>query len=205
MRAFSTFAPTRRNCYWSISANLFSGSPPDMLGSMSLYLGVIFERWQLGATIMRRSCVLRLLTANWSSLLGRSAVTSSVGSKGKAGGQRHRDLKREFPKMRTFSRRNLKYMRSFAEVWADEEFVQQVAAQLPWVHLLPATFGKSLVLFQSPPGSAMPADGRSWSRAFSIASTCIRRGYRASGALMGRHHFQRRGQLLEKYFRAVIC
>jgi predicted nuclease of restriction endonuclease-like (RecB) superfamily len=44
------------------------------------------------------------------------------------------DLKREFPDMKGFSPRNLKYMRRFAEVWADDEFVQQVAAQLPWFH-----------------------------------------------------------------------
>ena len=44
------------------------------------------------------------------------------------------DLKREFPDMKGFSPRNLKYMRRFAEAWAEEEFVQQVAAQLPWFH-----------------------------------------------------------------------
>jgi len=36
--------------------------------------------------------------------------------------------------MKGFSPRNLKYMRRFAEVWAEQEFVQQVAAQLPWFH-----------------------------------------------------------------------
>jgi predicted nuclease of restriction endonuclease-like (RecB) superfamily len=44
------------------------------------------------------------------------------------------DLKREFPDMKGFSVRNLKYMRRFAQVWTDDEFVQQVAAQLPWFH-----------------------------------------------------------------------
>jgi predicted nuclease of restriction endonuclease-like (RecB) superfamily len=44
------------------------------------------------------------------------------------------DLKRAFPEMKGFSPRNLKYMKRFAEVWAEEEFVQQVAAQLPWFH-----------------------------------------------------------------------
>jgi hypothetical protein len=33
-----------------------------------------------------------------------------------------------------FSPRNLKYMRAFAEAWPDEQFVQQVAAQMPWFH-----------------------------------------------------------------------
>ena len=36
--------------------------------------------------------------------------------------------------MKGFSVRNLKYMRRFAEVWTEDEFVQQVAAQLPWFH-----------------------------------------------------------------------
>jgi predicted nuclease of restriction endonuclease-like (RecB) superfamily len=44
------------------------------------------------------------------------------------------DLKRAFPEMKGFSPRNLKYMRAFAEAWPEEEFVQQVAAQIPWFH-----------------------------------------------------------------------
>lgn len=44
------------------------------------------------------------------------------------------DLMKEFPEMKGFSVRNLKYMRKFAEVWRDTQFVQQVAAQLPWFH-----------------------------------------------------------------------
>jgi predicted nuclease of restriction endonuclease-like (RecB) superfamily len=45
-----------------------------------------------------------------------------------------KDLKREFPEGKGFSVRNLKYMRAFAEAWADEAFVQQAAAQMPWFH-----------------------------------------------------------------------
>lgn len=44
------------------------------------------------------------------------------------------DLKREFPEMKGFSSRNLKYMRAFAEAYPDEQFVQQVVAQIPWGH-----------------------------------------------------------------------
>ena len=44
------------------------------------------------------------------------------------------DLKKAFPEMKGFSPRNLKYMRAFAEAWPDEQFVQQVAAQIPWFH-----------------------------------------------------------------------
>ena len=45
-----------------------------------------------------------------------------------------RDLRREFPTMRGFSRANLFYMRAFAEAYPDEQFVQQLAGQLPWWH-----------------------------------------------------------------------
>ena len=45
-----------------------------------------------------------------------------------------KDLKHEFPDMKGFSSRNLKYMRSFAEAWSDEQIVQQVVAQIPWGH-----------------------------------------------------------------------
>lgn len=45
-----------------------------------------------------------------------------------------KDLRSEFPEMKGFSPRNLKYMRAFAEAYADEQFVQQVVAQIPWGH-----------------------------------------------------------------------
>lgn len=44
------------------------------------------------------------------------------------------DLLHEFPDMKGFSVRNLKYMRKFAGAWCDSQFVQQVAAQIPWFH-----------------------------------------------------------------------
>ncbi|MGA7523572.1 MAG: DUF1016 N-terminal domain-containing protein [Acidobacteriaceae bacterium] len=43
-------------------------------------------------------------------------------------------LAKSFPGIRGFGARNLKYMRAFAEAYPDEEFVQQVVAQLPWGH-----------------------------------------------------------------------
>ncbi len=44
------------------------------------------------------------------------------------------DLTAAFPDMKGFSRRNLLYMRSFAQAWPEIEFVQEVLAQLPWYH-----------------------------------------------------------------------
>jgi predicted nuclease of restriction endonuclease-like (RecB) superfamily len=70
--------------------------------------------WQIGRDILERQA-----RESWGAkVIDRLAV----------------DLKRAFPDMKGFSPRNLKYMRRFAEVWAEEEFVQQVAAQLPWFH-----------------------------------------------------------------------
>lgn len=45
-----------------------------------------------------------------------------------------KDLHSEFPDMRGFSSRNLKYMRAFADAWPENAIVQQLAAQLPWFH-----------------------------------------------------------------------
>ena len=44
------------------------------------------------------------------------------------------DLRKTFPDMKGFSARNLKYMRAFAQAYPDEQFVQQVVAQIPWGH-----------------------------------------------------------------------
>jgi predicted nuclease of restriction endonuclease-like (RecB) superfamily len=45
------------------------------------------------------------------------------------------DLKADFPTMKGFSPRNLKYMRRFADLWPDPEIVQQLLHNLPWFHL----------------------------------------------------------------------
>ncbi len=44
------------------------------------------------------------------------------------------DLKSEFPQMKGFSPRSLKYMRKFAQEYPDYEFVQAPLAQLTWYH-----------------------------------------------------------------------
>ena len=44
------------------------------------------------------------------------------------------DLSHAFPMMKGFSRRNLHYMRAFAEAYPTEDIVQQVVAQIPWGH-----------------------------------------------------------------------
>lgn len=71
--------------------------------------------WQIGRDILQRQA-----EQGWG-----SKVIERLG----------RDLREAFPEMKGFSARNLKYMRAFAEAWPDGQFVQQVAAQLPWFHL----------------------------------------------------------------------
>lgn len=46
------------------------------------------------------------------------------------------DLRLEFPEMKGFSSRNLMYMRTFAETYANEPIVQQLVAQFPWGHIV---------------------------------------------------------------------
>jgi predicted nuclease of restriction endonuclease-like (RecB) superfamily len=50
--------------------------------------------------------------------------------------QLSKDLASEFPEMKGFSVRNLKYMRKFASEYPDAQFVQQLVAQLPWGHIV---------------------------------------------------------------------
>ncbi|MDR0920525.1 MAG: PDDEXK nuclease domain-containing protein [Oscillospiraceae bacterium] len=45
-----------------------------------------------------------------------------------------RDIKLEFPNIKGFSVRNLKYMKKFAEIVLDFEIVQTLSAQLSWSH-----------------------------------------------------------------------
>jgi len=45
-----------------------------------------------------------------------------------------RDIALEFPALRGFSQRNLKYMSKFAKIYADSPIVQQVLHNLPWRH-----------------------------------------------------------------------
>lgn len=45
------------------------------------------------------------------------------------------DLKVEFPEMKGFSPRNLRYMRRFSELWPEPEVWQRLLPNLPWFHL----------------------------------------------------------------------
>ncbi len=45
-----------------------------------------------------------------------------------------KDLKAAFPEMRGFSARNLRYMKSFAEAYPNEQFLQAAPAKITWYH-----------------------------------------------------------------------
>jgi predicted nuclease of restriction endonuclease-like (RecB) superfamily len=44
------------------------------------------------------------------------------------------DLRHAFPEMKGFSARNILYMKQLANAYPEEQFAQQLAAQIPWFH-----------------------------------------------------------------------
>ncbi len=84
--------------------------------ALSVNRELILLYWQIGCEILTRS-----QQQGW----GAKVVTKLA-----------KDLKNAFPQMKGFSERNLKYMRTFAETYPDEQIVQQLVAQIPWGHNL---------------------------------------------------------------------
>ena len=82
--------------------------------ALSVNRELVLLYWQIGKEILQRQ--------------------ESEGWGAKVIEQISRDLSSEFPEMKGFSSRNLKYMRKFAEAWSNEQLVQQLAAQIPWFH-----------------------------------------------------------------------
>ena len=70
--------------------------------------------WQIGKEILKRQ-----ETQGWG-----SGVIPKLA----------KDLKKEFPDMRGFSRSNLTYMRAFALAWPDESFILNHGGKIPWKH-----------------------------------------------------------------------
>ncbi len=60
-------------------------------------------------------------------------------------------MKKEFPDLKGFSKRNIKYMKQWYLFWTTEDaIVQQLVAQIPWGHnivILAKTKNKSEALF----------------------------------------------------------
>jgi predicted nuclease of restriction endonuclease-like (RecB) superfamily len=84
--------------------------------SLSVNRELVLLYWQIGRDILARQ-----EAQGWGAkVIDRLAV----------------DLRREFPEMKGFSSRNLKYMRAIAEAWPVRQFVQEVLAQITWYHNL---------------------------------------------------------------------
>jgi predicted nuclease of restriction endonuclease-like (RecB) superfamily len=82
--------------------------------SVSVNRELILLYWEIGRLILQRQ-----EAEGWGAkVIDRLAV----------------DLGREFPDMKGFSSRNLKYMRAFAEAYPARAFVQEVLAQITWYH-----------------------------------------------------------------------
>lgn len=64
------------------------------------------------------------------------------------------DLSKEFPDMKGFSPRNLKYMRSFAVAWPDKTIVQRLVAQIPLKRKNKLIAGYALSGYSKPMGVA---------------------------------------------------
>lgn len=122
-----------------------------------------------------RAANTELLSLYWN--LGRSIFERQQehGWGAKVIDQLAQDLRAEFPHMRGLSRRNLFYMRSFAQAWP-QKIVQHPVAQLPWGHVT--------VLLDKLPGTdernwyATRAVDHGWSRtvlAYQIAGQLHRR------------------------------
>ena len=86
----------------------------QLRASIAINRELILLYWQIGQSISERQ-----RESGWGS---------------KVIDQLAKDLAKAFPEMRGFSSRNLKYMRTFAEAYPDEEVVQRSVAQLPWRH-----------------------------------------------------------------------
>jgi predicted nuclease of restriction endonuclease-like (RecB) superfamily len=93
------------------------------------------KKWVKAAQIRAALSVNReLILLYWS--IGRSILEEQAkyGWGSKVIDRLAIDLKREFPDMKGFSPRNLKYMRALALAYPEESFVQQLVAQIPWGH-----------------------------------------------------------------------
>jgi predicted nuclease of restriction endonuclease-like (RecB) superfamily len=98
------------------------------------FLDSIKGRVQAARTRAALSVNRELILLYWEIGCDILARQAELGWGAKVVDQLSRDLHHEFPDMKGFSPRNLKYMRAFAEAWPDLAIVQQLAAQIPWFH-----------------------------------------------------------------------
>ena len=110
------------------------GKPDPLPGVYDSFLQELKDRIRSAQVRAALSVNRELVVLYWS--IGRDILTrqKNEGWGTKIIDRLSEDLAKAFPEMRGFRARNLKYMRAFAEAYPDQEFVQQVVAQLPWGH-----------------------------------------------------------------------
>jgi predicted nuclease of restriction endonuclease-like (RecB) superfamily len=110
------------------------GKPNPIPGVYDSFLQELKDRIRSAQVRAVLSVNRELVVLYWS--IGRDILTrqKNEGWGTKIIDRLSEDLAKAFPEMRGFRARNLKYMRAFAEAYPDQEFVQQVVAQLPWGH-----------------------------------------------------------------------
>lgn len=135
---------------------------------------MIVERAATARERVSRAVNTELVLLYWS--IGRAILTEQ---------QRHawgddvvgllaRDLRAHGDLGRGFSRRNLFYMRQFAALWPDQEFVQPLAAQIGWSHhqVLLDAFGDTPGLYAWYAAKAVENPGRAVSSEDRSISSC---------------------------------
>lgn len=111
-----------------------SAQSPVLPSNYALLLASLRQRIHSAQTQAALSVNRQLVLLYWQ--IGREILTQQAeqGWGAKVIDRLAQDLRDTFPEMKGFSPRNLKYMRAFAAAWPDEQFVQQLAAQIPWFH-----------------------------------------------------------------------
>lgn len=105
---------------------------PDDYGQLLTDLKATIRQTRLRAIVVANAELLRLYWQIGKAILERQE-TAQWGSK--VIEKLADDLRSDFPDMQGLSRRNLFYMRKFAEAYPTTgEFVQRAVAQLPWAH-----------------------------------------------------------------------
>jgi predicted nuclease of restriction endonuclease-like (RecB) superfamily len=107
---------------------------PELPDRYDAFLQELKERIRSAQVRAALSVNRELVLLYWG--IGRDILTrqQSEGWGAKVVDRLAHDLLQAFPGMTGFGARNLKYMRAFAEAYPDQQFVQQVVAQLPWGH-----------------------------------------------------------------------
>lgn len=107
---------------------------PELPDRYDAFLQELKERIRSAQVRAALSVNRELVLLYWG--IGRDILTrqQSEGWGAKVVDRLAHDLFHAFPGMTGFGARNLKYMRAFAEAYPDQQFVQQVVAQLPWGH-----------------------------------------------------------------------